>query len=143
MANRLWAHFFNVGIVDPVDDLRASNPPSNPELFAVLKREFAAGDFDLKSLMRLILTSKTYQRSSTPVPGNESDERFYSRCYPRRMPAEVLLDALSQATESPTIFKDQPRGTRSEQLLLTREVAPGGGEQRADDRECDDDVALQ
>ncbi len=116
IVNRVWANFLGVGLVESVDDMRLTNPPSNEKLLDALADYLVENHFDLKKLMRLILTSKTYQRSSTTVAGNELDERFYSRCYPRRMRAEVLLDALSQATESPTMFKDQPRGTRALEL---------------------------
>ena len=104
------------GRVERVDDLRLTNPPSNEPLMAGLADFLAKNKYDLKKLMRLILTSATYQRSSEALPGNESDQRYYSRYYPRRMQAEVLLDALSQATDKPTKFKDKPDGTRALQL---------------------------
>ena len=116
IVNRVWANFFGVGIVERVDDLRLTNPPSNEPLMAGLADFLAKNKYDLKKLMRLILTSATYQRSSEALPGNESDQRYYSRYYPRRMQAEVLLDALSQATDKPTKFKDKPDGTRALQL---------------------------
>jgi len=116
IVNRVWANFFGVGIVEKVDDLRLTNPPSNEELFTALAEYLAEEDYDLKQLMRLILKSSTYQRSSDPLPGNRADERFYSRYYPRRLQAEVLLDALSQATDVSTEFKDRPTGTRALQL---------------------------
>jgi len=116
VVNRVWANYLGVGLVESVDDMRLTNPASNEELLNALAGYLVENDYDLKSLMRLILNSKTYQRSSTPVPGNESDERFYSRFYPRRLKAEVLLDALSQVAESPTKFKDKPLGTRALQL---------------------------
>ncbi|MFM9960980.1 MAG: DUF1549 domain-containing protein [Planctomycetaceae bacterium] len=129
IVNRVWANFFGVGLVEKVDDLRLTNPPSNPELLSALASFLAEGErgrggegetkerpFDLKKLMRLILTSQTYQRSSHATKGNEPDERFYSRYYPKRLKAEVLLDILSQVTASPTPFKDFPVGTRAMQL---------------------------
>jgi hypothetical protein len=116
VVNRVWANFFGVGIVENVDDLRLTNPPSNEALFAALADFLVKANYDLKSLMRLILTSKTYQRSSEPLAENAADERFYSRFYPRRLQAEVLLDALSQATGVATTFKDKPAGTRALQL---------------------------
>jgi hypothetical protein len=115
MVNRLWKHFLGVGLVEPVDDLRASNPPSNPELWRALKREFVTHRFDLKHLMRLILGSRTYQLASA-TRGNGTDTRFYSHYYPRRLPAEVLLDAISQATEVPDRFPGYPVGIRAGQL---------------------------
>src|SRR5205823_2162981 len=86
MVNRLWRHFMGVGLVEPVDDLRASNPPSNPELWKALNREFVARKFDMKHLMRLILESRTYQLSSATA-GNEKDGRFHSHYYARRLSA--------------------------------------------------------
>ncbi len=118
IVNRVWANFFGVGLVEKVDDLRLTNPPSNPELLSSLAEFLVRGDrsYDLKKLMRLILTSQSYQRSSQATKGNEPDERFYSRYYPKRLKAEVLLDIISQVTASPTAFKDFPAGTRAMQL---------------------------
>src|SRR5881227_3789436 len=93
MVNRLWQHFLGVGLVEPVDDLRASNPPTNPELWQALNKEFVAHQFDLKHLMRQILHSRTYQLSSATKPANQEDTRFSSHFLARRMPAEVMLDA--------------------------------------------------
>ena len=119
IVNRLWANFLGVGLVEKVDDLRLTNPPSNDRLMAALADELVRHKYDLKSLMRLILTSQTYQRSSTTLPENASDERFYARFYPRRLKAEVLLDAVADVTGVPTEFKDQPKGTRALQLKDT------------------------
>jgi hypothetical protein len=116
MANRVWKHFLGVGLVEPADDLRSSNPPSNPELFEALKKELAESKFDLKRLMRLILTSRTYQLSSATRAGNSADARFYSHYYPRRLPAEALLDAITLATGVPDDFPGYPRGMRAGQL---------------------------
>jgi hypothetical protein len=116
MVNRLWQHFLGVGLVEPVDDLRASNPPTNPELWQALNKEFVSHGFDLKHMMRVILNSRTYQLASTTRPGNEADTRFYSHYYPRRLPAEVLLDALSQSTGAPDAFPGYPLGMRAGQL---------------------------
>jgi hypothetical protein len=116
MVNRLWQHFLGVGLVEPVDDLRASNPPSNPELWQALNREFVTHKFDLKHLMRVILNSRTYQLSAATRPGNEPDARFYSHFYVRRLPAEVLLDALCQSTGVPDAFPGYPAGLRALQL---------------------------
>jgi hypothetical protein len=116
MVNRLWQHFLGVGLVEPVDDLRASNPPSDPALWQALNREFVAHKFDLKHLMRLILNSRTYQLSSATRPGNETDRRFYSHYYARRLPAEVLLDALCQSTGVPEVFAGYPVGLRAVQM---------------------------
>lgn len=116
IVNRVWANFMGVGIVEEVDDMRLTNPPSNEALLSALSEALVANDYNVKTLMRWILTSATYQRSSRPLPANESDERFYSRYYPRRLTAEVLLDAISQVSEVPTKFKDRPEGTRALQL---------------------------
>ena len=116
MVNRLWKHFLGVGLVEPVDDLRASNPPTNGELWTVLNREFAGHGYDLRHVMRLILNSRTYQLSSATVASNEIDTRFHSHYYARRLPAEVLLDAIAAATRSPNKFDGYPLGLRAVQL---------------------------
>jgi hypothetical protein len=116
MVNRLWKHFMGVGLVEPVDDLRASNPPTNPELWRTLNKEFVAQGYDLKHVMRLILNSRTYQLSSATLPGNQADRKFYSHYNARRLPAEVMLDAVSMATGVADEFKGYPLGTRAVQL---------------------------
>lgn len=113
IVNRLWKHFFQVGLVEPVDDLRASNPPTNPELFRRLQKELVDGKFDWKRVVRLIVTSRAYQLDSGTIPGNENDDRFYSHYYPRRLPAETLLDAMSSATQVPDRFPGYPEGVRA------------------------------
>ena len=102
IANRVWANFMGVGLVEAVDDLRVTNPASNEKLLSRCAKYLADQKFDLKALMRAILQSETYQRSSQPLPENAADTRFYSHYYPRRMMAEVLLDAFSQITGVPT-----------------------------------------
>lgn len=116
MVNRLWKHFMGTGLVEPVDDLRASNPPSNPALWRRLNAEFVAHGYDLRQLMRFIVTSGAYQLSSATRPGNETDRCFYSHYQARRLPAEVLLDGIAQATGVPDEFKGYPVGTRAVQL---------------------------
>jgi hypothetical protein len=116
MVNRLWRHFFAVGLVESVDDLRASNPPSNAALWSLLGAEFRDHAFDLRHVMRLILTSRAYQLSSTTRAENEGDQRFFSHYYARRLPAEVLLDALASATGVPDEFDGYPVGLRAVQL---------------------------
>ncbi len=116
MVNRLWKHFMGVGLVEPVDDLRASNPPTNPALWQALNKEFTSHHFDMKHMMRLILNSRSYQLSSATRPGNEPDAKFYSHYYARRLPAEVLMDALSQSTGVPDEFPGYPLGLRAGQL---------------------------
>jgi hypothetical protein len=116
MVNRIWKHFLREGLVEPVDDLRETNPPSNPTLFAALGEEFAKSGFDFKHLIRIILNSETYQRDSATNPGNATDTRFYSHYYARRLPAEVLLDAISCATGVPEKFDGYPLGVRAVQI---------------------------
>lgn len=105
IVNRVWANFLGVGLVEPVDDLRLTNPASHEALLDALGRHLMAHRYDLKALMRSILQSHTYQRSSRPLPENQVDQRYYARFYPRRLKAEVLLDALAQVTGVPTRFK--------------------------------------
>lgn len=116
ITNRVWANFMGVGLVEAVDDVRLTNPASNEELLSAAARHLADNRFDLKALMRAILQSKTYQRSSATLPENRAEGRFYSRYYPRRMMAEVLLDAISQVAGAATQFPDYPAGWRATQL---------------------------
>ena len=116
IVNRIWANFFGRGLVDAVDDIRLTNPASNDKLFEHLSADLIRHQYDLKSLMKLILQSETYQRSHLALRENDFDQRFHSHSLPRRLKAEVLLDALSQVTDVPTAFKDQPVGTRAMQL---------------------------
>ena len=109
IANRVWANFMGVGLVEAVDDMRKTNPATNEKLLDALAAHLADAKFDLKALMRTILRSQTYQRSSRPTPGNAADRRFYSRFYARRLMAEVTLDALSQVTGAPTRFVEDLR----------------------------------
>jgi hypothetical protein len=109
IANRYWAHFFGRGIVDPLDDMRVTNPPSNPELLDALAAEVIKGKFHLKQLIRTICTSKVYQLSSTPNEFNKHDRQSYARYYPKRLSAEVLFDAVSQVTQSEAAFPNLPR----------------------------------
>ncbi|MGZ4987872.1 MAG: DUF1549 domain-containing protein [Limisphaerales bacterium] len=133
IVNRVWANYFGVGIVEAVDDLRVTNPASNEKLLSATAKFLADQKFDLKVLMRTIMQSETYQRSSEPLPENVADTRFYSRYYPRRLMAEVLLDAVSQVTDtydsatftgSTADFGGQavpfPKGWRAMQLPDTR-----------------------
>ncbi|MES2598890.1 MAG: DUF1549 domain-containing protein [Verrucomicrobiota bacterium] len=105
IVNRVWANFFGSGLVEPVDDLRVTNPASNEPLFTAACDHLVQQKFNLKALMRTILQSETYQRSSVTVPENISDLRYGSHYVPRRLKAEVLLDTISQATAAPTTFK--------------------------------------
>jgi hypothetical protein len=104
VANRYWAHFFGRGIVDPLDDMRVTNPPSNPELLDALTKNLLDNKYSLKSLIRTICKSRTYQLSAVPNDFNKQDKQTYARYYPKRMGAEVLFDAVCQVTNSPTVF---------------------------------------
>lgn len=116
IVNRVWAHFMGRGLVEPVDDLRETNPASNPELFDALASDFAKSKFDLRHLMRQIVTSNAYQLSSAAIPQNATDDKYYSHFLVRRMTAEQLLDALSQVTGKPEEFPGMPAGYRAIQL---------------------------
>jgi mono/diheme cytochrome c family protein len=112
-VNRVWANFFGHGIVEPVDDFRSSNPPSNEPLLNALAADFAKNGYDLKHLMRVIMSSRLYQLSSTPNEFNLKDTRNFSRSYRRRLPAEVLLDSVVDVTGVPEDFEGCPPGTRA------------------------------
>jgi WD40 repeat protein/mono/diheme cytochrome c family protein len=112
-VNRVWASFFGRGFVEPVDDFRVSNPASNEPLLEALARDFASNGYDLKRLIRTILESRTYQLSSTPNDYNLTDTRNFSRSYRRRLPAEVLLDAVNDLTGIGDDFNGCPPGTRA------------------------------
>jgi hypothetical protein len=113
VANRYWAHFFGRGIVDPLDDMRVTNPPSNPELLDALAQDLVEHKYSLKHMVKTICKSRTYQLSSMPNEFNKDDRKAYARYYPRRMTAEVLFDAVNQVTNSPTIFQGLPQDTHA------------------------------
>jgi hypothetical protein len=108
VANRYWAHFFGRGIVVPLDDMRVTNPPSNPELLDALAKDLIEHKYSLKDLVKTICKSRTYQLSSAPNDANKHDKQSYARYYPKRMTAEVLFDAVAQVTNSPTNFPGLP-----------------------------------
>lgn len=116
LVNRVWRNFMGRGLAEPEDDLRLTNPPSNPELFDALAADFVRNGYDVRRLIRTIMCSAAYQRTSTPSGNNGKDDRYYSRYIVRRLPAEVMLDALSQVTGIPTEFAGYPKGTRALQL---------------------------
>ncbi|MEZ6142895.1 MAG: DUF1549 and DUF1553 domain-containing protein [Zavarzinella sp.] len=116
IVNRYWKHFFGVGIVDPEDDLRVTNPPSNPKLLQALSHQLQQNKYNQRELIRLICTSSTYQLSAVPNQYNGDDRQNFSRYFPKRLPAEVLLDAINDVTGSETSFKGMPKGTRAVQL---------------------------
>lgn len=109
LVNRLWAHYIGRGIVEPVDDLRVTNPPANPELLNALARDFATHGFDVKRMHRVILTSRTYAQSSRPNQWNRDDRVNFARYYPKRLMAEQVYDSISQATG---VFLDTLRPRR-------------------------------
>ena len=116
LVNRYWAHFMGRGIVEPIDDMRVTNPPTNPALLDALAKDFVARRFDLKHLVRTICTSTTYQLSALPNEHNKSDKQNFARYSPKRLGAEVLLDAIDQVTAAPTNFGGLPAGTRAIEL---------------------------
>ncbi|MFM9962995.1 MAG: DUF1549 domain-containing protein [Planctomycetaceae bacterium] len=116
MANITWSHFFGRGIVEPVDDVRISNPPSNKELLEALGAKLAEYGFDKKKLIRDICNSRTYQLSAATNPTNELDEAYFSHGYVRRLQAEVLLDTITQITGTEDRFQSSPQGTRAVQI---------------------------
>jgi hypothetical protein len=120
VVNRVWRNFFGRGLIEPEDDLRATNPASDEPLLEWLVADFLAHGYDLKHLVRTIMTSAAYARSSLPVPGNASDTKFLSHYPVKRLPAEVLLDAIARVTEVPTNFPGYPSGWRSLQLPDTK-----------------------
>ena len=113
LVNRYWKHFFKRGLIEPEDDIRDTNPPTNPELLDALEQHFVESGFDLKELVRAITRSSTYQLSSKPNEQNLVDTQNFSRFQPRRLMAEVLLDSIDQFTGSTTTFADLPAGTRA------------------------------
>lgn len=120
IVNRVWADLMGRGIVDPVDDLRATNPPSNPELLEALAVEFRKNKCDLKKLIRAICLSHAYQLSTTPNDRNAADLRNYSRHYRQRLRAEVLLDMVSDITGVPEKFEAMPPGSRAIEVWTAR-----------------------
>jgi len=113
LVNRYWKHFFGRGLVDPEDDMRETNPPTNPELLDALAAHFVRSGFDLKELVRTITGSTTYQLSAEPNQFNARDRHHFSRFYPRRLPAEVLFDSVNTVAGSQSQFDGLPAGTRA------------------------------
>lgn len=113
LVNRYWKHFFKRGLIEPEDDIRDTNPPTNPELLTALEDHFRQSGFDLKELVRVITRSHAYQLSATPNDYNLVDQQNYSRYYPKRLQAEVLLDAYDRVTGATTTFANLPPGTRA------------------------------
>ncbi|MBV9125278.1 MAG: DUF1553 domain-containing protein, partial [Planctomycetes bacterium] len=116
LVNRYWKHFLGRGLVEPEDDLRATNPASNPELLDALAQHFVDHHYDLKDLVRTICTSSVYRLSAVPNAANVGDRQNFSRFLPRRLNAEVLLDAIDTVSGSKTVFAGVPAETRAVQL---------------------------
>jgi VCBS repeat-containing protein len=116
VVNRYIAYLLGRGLVEPIDDLRETNPPSNPELMDALAEDFIKSGYNIRHLMRTIMTSRVYQLSSQPTPANASDQRFFSHYTVKRIAAEPLLDAIDAVTDIPTKFEKLPMGTRAIEL---------------------------
>jgi len=133
-VNRIWYHLMGRGIVQPVDDFRATNPPVNPPLLEALAEDFVAHDFDMRHIIRTIMTSNTYQLASEPNETNRDDSVNFSHALVRRLTAEQLLDSLARATGTPVVFNGYPPGTRAGQIpgvraVRLRDKAPSKGDQ--------------
>lgn len=115
-VNRLWAYLLGIGLIDPIDDIRAGNPPTNPELLDHLTDSFVESGFDVRQILREICNSRTYQLSVVPNQWNEDDTLNYARAMPRRLPAEVLFDTIHFVTGSITEIPGVPKGTRAAAL---------------------------
>lgn len=116
LVNRMWGHLMGRGLVEPIDDMRETNPPTNPELLDALAREFTKSKFDVKQLLRTICNSRTYQLSSEPNEHNRHDKQNHARYYARRMIAEVLHDAIDQTTGTRTTFSKMSKNARAVDL---------------------------
>jgi hypothetical protein len=145
LTNRIWSYFFHRGIIDPVDDLRSTNPPINAPLLDALTRDFVDHKFDMRHLMQLIVSSRTYQRSSAPNETNAHDDLNFSHAIPRRLPAEALLDSLVQATAVKENFGGVPAGFTAAQLPDGNVTSPFlglfGKAQRMEACECERDLS--
>ncbi|MBX3399061.1 MAG: DUF1553 domain-containing protein [Gemmataceae bacterium] len=125
-VNRIWSYLLGVGIIEPVDDIRAGNPPTNPELLDKLTEDFIASGFDVRSVVKTICKSRTYQLSVAANRWNKDDEQNFSRGLARRLPAEVLYDSVYKTTGSVTRLPGLPPGARAAQLLDSNVELPGG-----------------
>lgn len=125
-VNRVWGYLFGAGIIEPIDDVRAGNPATNPELLDYLTKEFVDSGFNVQKLMRLIVTSRTYQLSVATNEWNADDHSNYSHALARRLPAEVLYDALQRVTGSASKIPGVPTGTRAASLPDNGIELPGG-----------------
>lgn len=112
-VNRLWGYLLGVGLIEPIDDIRAGNPPTNPELLNLLTQQFVESDFDVRAMLRQICNSRTYQLSVATNPMNEDDKLNYAHAIPRRLPAEVIYDAVHTLTGAVSNIPGMPKGTRA------------------------------
>jgi hypothetical protein len=144
LVNRMWSYFFHRGIIDPVDDLRSTSPPINEPLLAALTKDFVEHRFNVRHLMRTIVLSRTYQRSSVPNDTNAHDDLNFSRAIPRRIPAEALLDSLVQATGVKENFAGVPATFSAAQLpdgnVPNNFLSLFGKAQRSEACECERDL---
>jgi hypothetical protein len=120
LVNRVWKRLLGRGLVEPVDDMRPTNPPTHPALIKTLATEFVTHGHDVRWLIRTIASARTYQLTSRATGLNRLDDRFYSHAYLKELPAAVYLDAVAQVTGIPEPFPDYPDGTRAVQLVGTR-----------------------
>jgi hypothetical protein len=125
-VNRVWGYLLGVGIIEPLDDIRAGNPATNPELLDRLTEEFVAGGFDVRKLIKTVCKSRTYQLSVATNRWNKDDDINYSHAPARRLPAEVLFDAIHKATGSASKIPGLPPGSRAAQLVDSSVELPGG-----------------
>ncbi len=125
-VNRVWSYLLGVGIIEPVDDIRAGNPATNPELLDRLTNDFVASGFNVQELIKTICKSRTYQLSIKANPWNKDDETNFSHATARRLPAEVLYDSVYKSTGSMTRLPGLPAGSRAAQLIDSNVELPGG-----------------
>ena len=124
-VNRVWSYLLGVGLIEPIDDIRAGNPPSNPALLDRLTNEFVASGFDTQALIKMICKSRSYQLSITTNEFNKFDTMNYAHAVPRRLPAEVLFDSIHEATGSMTHLPGLPAGARAAELIDSNVELPG------------------
>jgi Protein of unknown function (DUF1553)/Protein of unknown function (DUF1549)/Bacterial Ig-like domain (group 2) len=125
-VNRLWAYLLGAGLIEPIDDIRAGNPPSNPQLLEYLTSQFIAGKFDVQAMMKTICKSRVYQHAVATNKWNADDDTNYSHALARRLPAEVLFDAIFRVTGSTPKLPGLPPGARAAQLIDSNVPIPGG-----------------
>src|SRR5262249_2012670 len=125
-VNRLWGYLLGVGLIEPLDDIRAGNPPTNPELLDRLTDEFIKSGFDTRAMIRTICKSRTYQLAPATKKWNKDDDINYSHALARRLPAEVLFDSIHKATGSTSRLPGLPPGSSAAQLVDSNVELPGG-----------------